>query len=516
MHSWNMGYDTETNYNFGYFSFLNPYQIRFNLIARGISFPEIGPDFNACELGFGNGVSIVMHAANSPVNWYGNDFNPSQVSFAQLLAQMSHTKVHLSDDAFDQFLERDDLPMFDYICLHGIFSWISQENRAIIVKFIQRYLKIGGVLFISYNVGAGFGKVEPFRYLLQSYINNCGDPALSHVANIPAALKFIDQLLELNPGHVQNAPWLIKNYQARIVNQERNYVAHEFLNGHWFLDSNSVISELFERAKLNFVGQACLSDDLDELNLSSQEQEFLAQYQGSALYNSVYEYVTSQIFRRDLFVKGLRQLTFEQKLEQFDNTYFISVQSTKTQNLQFSTRLGNVPIDNKRIASLVKFMSDYQVHSFKEIRTASSFKKVPLKQLMEDVIYAQATGVILVAANPNDIQQKHLDAAQEFNLALFNDKLGVNLPILSSPILGGALVVEDMHKFLISIVLKKPHASETDLVCYIDTFLQETGNTFKIQDRIITDHDERLNHLSYMVHDFMSFKLPLIRKLCCL
>lgn len=38
---------------------------------------------NACELGFGEGLSVSIHAATQlGVNWYGADFNPSQVAFA--------------------------------------------------------------------------------------------------------------------------------------------------------------------------------------------------------------------------------------------------------------------------------------------------------------------------------------------------------------------------------------------------------------------------------------------------
>jgi hypothetical protein len=34
--------------------------------------------------------------------------------------------------------------MFDYIALHGVWSWVSPENRGHIVRFAARYLKPGG------------------------------------------------------------------------------------------------------------------------------------------------------------------------------------------------------------------------------------------------------------------------------------------------------------------------------------------------------------------------------------
>ena len=519
-----MGYDTETNYNFGYFSFLNPYQIRFNMIARGLAFPEIGPDFNACELGFGNGVSIVMHAVNSSVNWYGNDFNPAQVSFAQMLADTAHTKVHLSDDAFDQFLEREDLPMFDYICLHGIFSWISEENRDIIVEFIKRHLKIGGVVYISYNVHAGFGNTEPFRYLMYSYIHNFGDKNKSHVQNIPQALDFIDKLIELSPAYTQNAPWAKEHYHSRIVKQNHNYVAHEFLNSNWFIEDSHDIATLLEPAKLNFVGQACLVDDFNELSFSQEELEFLAQYEGTALYQSVRDYVMGQLFRRDLFVKGAISLNEYQKIAELDKTYFLLVQNKDAEQLTINTRIGTQNVDLKRIDYLLKFMSDYDFHSFKEMREALSIEHakqktkhlVPVSRLIDDLTYAQGTGILLVTVPPEHMTQNILANSHELNMAILNSHLPAQLTVLSAPALGGAFVVEEVHKFLLSIVLTKPETTEDDLTCYLMTFLSETGNTFKYQGRTIAEPKEQLPLVRDMIHDFVAWRLPTIRKLCCI
>jgi hypothetical protein len=87
----------------------------------------------ACELGFGQGISANIHAAASVTQWHGTDFNPSQAGFAQSLASATGSSARFYDQAFDEFANRDDLPEFDYIGLHGIWSWISDENRQVIV-----------------------------------------------------------------------------------------------------------------------------------------------------------------------------------------------------------------------------------------------------------------------------------------------------------------------------------------------------------------------------------------------
>ena len=65
------------------------------------------------------------------------------------LALAEAEKAFTFDDAFADFCQRDDLPEFDYIGLHGIWSWISDDNRKIFVDFNRRKLAVGGVLYNS-------------------------------------------------------------------------------------------------------------------------------------------------------------------------------------------------------------------------------------------------------------------------------------------------------------------------------------------------------------------------------
>ena len=139
MATWTEGYVSEIGYTFGYYKELNPLQIKFAFLNVGLVAPKIN---TACELGFGQGLSINLHAAASETSWYGNDFNPSQASFAQETAQASGADVNLFDDSFKKFLNRQEIPMFDYIGLHGIWSWISDENRRILLEFIEKKLNV--------------------------------------------------------------------------------------------------------------------------------------------------------------------------------------------------------------------------------------------------------------------------------------------------------------------------------------------------------------------------------------
>ena len=117
----------DIGYTYGYYPELNPINTSTSLLYGAVVPPKVA---SACELGFGQGVSVNVHAAASAVQWWGTDFNPAQAGFAQELAAASGAQAALFDESFAEFCARPEVPAMDYIGLHGIWSWISDENRA--------------------------------------------------------------------------------------------------------------------------------------------------------------------------------------------------------------------------------------------------------------------------------------------------------------------------------------------------------------------------------------------------
>jgi SAM-dependent methyltransferase len=193
MLDWTDGYVADVGYTFGYYQELNPLRARLPLINAGFIPAENSIN---CELGFGQGISTNIHAAASNKSWYANDFMPAHALFAKNLANASGANAYLSDEAFVEFCKRPDLPDFDFIGLHGIWSWINEENRKIIVEFIRRKLKVGGVLYVSYNTQPGWAAIAPFRDLLFDYRENMGIPNQGVIPAIERSMSFAEQLFE--------------------------------------------------------------------------------------------------------------------------------------------------------------------------------------------------------------------------------------------------------------------------------------------------------------------------------
>jgi len=121
--------------------------------------------------------------------------NASQASFAQGLAAVSGSGAVISDNSFAEYAQNPDLPDFDFIGLHGVWSWISEENRAVIVDFLRRKLKLGGVVYISYNTLPAWAPFLPVRQLMAQHIKTFGAEGLGTASRIDQALDFVDKLV---------------------------------------------------------------------------------------------------------------------------------------------------------------------------------------------------------------------------------------------------------------------------------------------------------------------------------
>lgn len=133
---WSQGYFTGLNYTFGYYPELSPAMLRLGCLCRGVK-ARIPNAPSYLELGFGQGMSINVHAAGSSGAYWGCDFNPAQTAEARRLSEASGADLKLFDESFEEFAARCDLPEFDIITLHGVWSWVSLANRATIKQIIK-------------------------------------------------------------------------------------------------------------------------------------------------------------------------------------------------------------------------------------------------------------------------------------------------------------------------------------------------------------------------------------------
>lgn len=314
--AWNDRYVTDVSYTKGYYAELSPDRIDTALLCAGYQGIPAGP---CCELGYGQGVSLVLHAAASPHRaFHGTDFNPEHCVHAGALANGLVKNLQVCDDPFDRFSARTDLPQFAFIALHGIWSWVSEENRQILLRFIDRHLMPGGVLYLSYNVEAGWIGVAPLRALLRQHAQRLQAPGLRSIDKLTGSLEFVRSVIEHDPILLAQWPNLKKRFDE-LQKQDPRYVAHEYLNADWHLTSFHDVAADLQGQRLTYVGSALIRDQLDALQLTESQRALLDGIADPTLRESTRDFLTAQGFRRDLWVKGATPLTPSEQREAWHN-----------------------------------------------------------------------------------------------------------------------------------------------------------------------------------------------------
>jgi SAM-dependent methyltransferase len=445
MTDWTSGYVADIGYTYGYYAELNPLRAKLALLNAKLALPKDG---TACELGFGQGISANIHAAGSATRWYGTDFNPSQANFAQRLAQSFANGPQLSDQSFAEFCSRDDLPDFDYIGLHGIWSWISDENRAIIVDFVRRKLKVGGVLYISYNTQPGWAAMVPVRDLLAQHADMMAAPGAGVVARVDGALAFAKKLWAVNPVFAKANPQ-IEERLKKIDSQDRHYVAHEYFNRDWLPMSFADMAGWLEPAKIEFACSATYLDHLPSVHMTLEQRTFLDDLPDPVFRQSVRDFMLNQQFRRDYWIKGPCRLNTMEYYEQLRALRVVMTAPRASVTLTINGVLGPATLAETVYLPILDLMSDHKVRSIGEIEQALHGRNIPLTHLHQAVMVLTEKSA-MAPAHDEEMITRCRPHVEQLNRVLLNHARGTaDINYLVSPVLGSGIALPRFSQLFI-------------------------------------------------------------------
>lgn len=451
--SWSDGYFTHLDYANHYISYISPLSILLNLTFAGVRVGKcdsIAPieDFSYLELGFGLGTSLNIHALSNSGFFIGTDFNPNHTLFAQNIANITQANLKLFDEGFREFLETLETlhVKFDFIVLHGVWSWINAKNQTIVLEIIKKFLKVGGIVYNGYNCYPGWSNKRPMGELLRfCFENTSGDVS----KRIKTSLNFLETFYGMQ-NDLQSKQWqeIIRDLKTK----SQSYVAHEYLNADWNCCYFYEMVESMQKAKCTFGASAKILDHFDsslesfEIPLLSNENEFKEQLRDFLLHRQ---------FRSDLFLRGKVLLMQNEGIAKIQNTPFVLI-ANKNSFKPLKTPYSQV-IDTHCLKILEflfsnkakpKFASDIMTHCnlcFSELSSALALL------ISQDV----------VSPCLQNIATKIIKQTQKYNTYLLNTPLE-NYVFFASALIGGGVKVSKQHALLIHGILQK-HTTQQSL-----------------------------------------------------
>jgi SAM-dependent methyltransferase len=437
--TWSDGYVTDMVYTYGYYREISPVFQRFCLLLRGLACDDPGEGATHCELGFGQGVSVNIHAAANPGRYVATDFNPAHAAHASGLARASGCDIRLYDASFEQLLARDDLPAFDSISLHGIWTWVSRDNHRVIAELASRHLKPGGIFYVSYNCFPGWSAAHPLRQIFAIHDRYAAKSA-GTAQRIDAAIGFTEALIAAGPLFARATPGIEERLKT-IKGERRGYLAHEYFNRDWNCMYFSEVADAMAAAKLDFAASASPLDAVDALNLTAEGTAFLKGIEHPILRDQIRDYFVNQQFRKDIYQRGVRRLSQGELRDQLLATRIALMQRAETTPLTVKGALHEATLQAGAYRPLLDAMAarDYAPKSLEELMRALS--AWPLQRLTEAAAVLVGAGLAAPCQTEPAVEQAR-KTCKALNLHL-QERARVRGEIdhLASPVTGGGIAV---------------------------------------------------------------------------
>jgi SAM-dependent methyltransferase len=501
------GYISEVDYLYGYYPETSPVRLRLALLASGVGH-SVGTAPNYLELGFGQGLSLSINAATNDGNFYGTDFNPAQVANALELAQATGRPISIFEDSFEQLAERTDLPQFDIIALHGIWSWVSDESRRAIVRIARDRLKPGGIFYISYNVTPGWSPAMPLRHLMAEYSKRAATGGILERAQ--KAINFVDQVMDCGAAYFATHPQL-KARLDQIRKQDMHYIAHEYFNAEWEPMAFSKVADILSEAKLSFAGSANILDNIPALSVHSSATEVLSEITDPILRETTLDYFVNRQFRRDIFVKGLRRLDGHQLRATVSQQQFTLLANATDCPSTVGTSVGDAELKQDIYAPVIAAIdaADGKICSVEQLAQAEACQNIDFWQIWESLLVLTGAGTI-APLDSRDVETSRTDAANSLNKFICTKSESLaGMQFLASPLIGSAVSVS----WIDQIFLKALSDGVDDVPSRAWDILSAQGKRLIVDGNELAEKAENIDELQRLFKDLERTKLPILRSL---
>ena len=294
------GYVTDVAYVPGFYPQMAPVTLRHVAALNGIRPPATAKGFRYLELGCGLGRSFTtLAAANPQGEFIGVDVNPDHTAAAArdiAAGGLANARVITSDFASLPA----DLGEFEFIALHGVFSWVGPEVREQILEVARRHLAPGGLLLVSYNAMPGWAHLQPIRGILRQYAALRQGDSTQRVRDALAYLVFLRD---------RQAKYFLDNprasaYLDALVTQDIRYLVHEYLNEHWTSFYFAEVAEMFGSAGLTFVGSQPVHTNFWDLCVRPEFQELFRTTRDRLVTEAHKDFCANTAFRWDIYAKS--------------------------------------------------------------------------------------------------------------------------------------------------------------------------------------------------------------------
>lgn len=347
MADWSGGYVTDIEYIRSFHREQAPAHLDLVCLINGVAPPEPSHDRAYCDLGCGSAYGVSLLAACDPkTDFWGIDFNPAHIADGRAFqAECGLENLHLHEYSFSDLIEdrAPALPMFDHVALHGIYSWVGPDERKAIVRFLYRYLKPGGIVYLGYNSMPQWTPEMPFQRVLSTY----GRFARGRSdRSVERGIAFAKQLREAG-AYSLDRPEILQKLDELIASGRQRYLAHEYLTTRWTPMYHEDVADDLSAAKLDYVGSAQLLENFSQLMLTLAQRQLCDEIGSPEVAETLKDFFLRRSFRTDVYVRGKRHLSAAQQARRLSEINLCLLISADAARYEFTVPVGKSTLNDR-------------------------------------------------------------------------------------------------------------------------------------------------------------------------
>jgi SAM-dependent methyltransferase len=507
---WTSGYVADIGYTVGFYPEMTPSHMAFAALSVARSPGRALRAERYLELGFGQGFGLALLAAANPqIACEGCDFNPEHVAHVQdLIKGAGLANLKVGEGSFEEVALRGGENDVDAIALHGIFSWVSRQAQEAIVAIARQRLAPNGLLYVSYNCMPGWAPLMPIRQFMREVKRR--NPGRSSERQVALGLDLIGRLKDGHAGYFNANPAAVEHLQE-LLQQNRVYLAHEYLDEHWDIFPFSDMAARLAEAKLSYVCSATLPENLDAYAVPQALAPLVAETDDPVMRETIRDYASNKRFRRDVFARGSATISAAEHRRVMSELRFALAVPRDSLSFKFMMPTGEVTGISAMFEPVADLLAG-KIAGFDELLALPCFGNERFGNLVDCLTLLVASGQavpIMPAAAGVD-----LEPARRFNRMIVERiRTGHTYWHLAAPVAGTGIAVRDLD--LMALAALFDGRGDDAAMAAKHTLAQlRSANKLPVKDgKLLRDEAEGLAFLEEKFTPILDNSVPIWRRL---
>jgi hypothetical protein len=334
-------------------------------------------------------------------------------------------------------------------------------------------------------------------------------PGPGIVSRIDAALEFLDKLFAVNPLYARANPQIAPRLK-KIKEQNRHYLAHEYFNRDWHPVPFAEMARVLEAAKLTYACSAHYLDHIDVLNLTAEQQKFLADIPDPMFRQTVRDFMVNQQFRRDYWVKGARRLGPLAQAEMLRKQHVILATPRADVPMKVTGSVGEANLQEAIYGPVLDTLSEHRPRTIGHIEQAVRGRNVTFAQVLQVVMVLGSGGHIWLIQDES-MAAKAKGQAERLNARLMDKaRASPDISFLASPLTGGGVAVRRFEQLFL-LARSQGRKQPAEWAQYLWQVLSSQGQKILKDGKPLETAEQNLAELNEQAKTFAEKRLPVLR-----